>query len=195
MSDSVRPHRQKPTRLPCPWDSLGKNTGVGCHFLLQCRKLKSESEVTQSCLTLSDPMDCSLPNFSVHGIFQARVLEWGALAFSSINHVYLHRSYATFSPYLLIFEYRVKHTIHWEICCKPFPSGSGWKRCSFKSSNRREVMKQSWCLVDIFKVSLPLFRKYKETHGYPGRKWWKSLYLCSLMNSKFLHKEAKRTFK
>ena len=65
-----------------PWDSPGKNTGVGCHFLLQCMKVKSESEVTQSCPTLSDPMDCSPPGSSVHGIFQARVLEWGAIAFS-----------------------------------------------------------------------------------------------------------------
>ena len=77
MSDSVRPHRRQPTRLLCPWDSPGKNTGVGCHFLLQCMKVKSVSEVAQSCLTLSDPMDCSLPGSSVHGIFQARVLEWG----------------------------------------------------------------------------------------------------------------------
>ena len=68
--------------LPCPWDSPGKNTGVGCHFLLQCMKVKSESEVAQLCPTLSDPMDCSLPGSSVHGIFQARVLEWGAIAFS-----------------------------------------------------------------------------------------------------------------
>ena len=81
MSDSVRPHRRQPTRLPHPWDSPGKNTGVGCHFLLQCMKVKSESEVTQSCLTLSNPMDCSPPGSSVHGIFQARVLEWGAIAF------------------------------------------------------------------------------------------------------------------
>ena len=80
--DSVRPYRQQPTRLPHPWDSPGKNTGVGCHFLLQCMKVKSESEVAQSCPTLSDPMDCSLPGSSVHGIFQARVLEWGAIAFS-----------------------------------------------------------------------------------------------------------------
>ena len=80
MSDSVRPQRQQPTRLPCPWDSPGKNTGVGCHFLLQC--VKSESEVVQSCPTLSDPMDCSLPGSSVHGVFQARVLKWGAIAFS-----------------------------------------------------------------------------------------------------------------
>ena len=82
MSDSVRPHRRQPTRVPRPWDSPGKNTGVGCHFLLQCRKVKSESEVAQSCPTLSDPMDYSLPGSSVHGIFQARVLEWGAIAFS-----------------------------------------------------------------------------------------------------------------
>ena len=84
MSNSVWPHRRPPTRLPCPWDSPGKNTGVGCHFLLQCMKVKSESQVAQSCLTLRDPMDCSLPGFSVHGIFQARVLEWGALAFSGL---------------------------------------------------------------------------------------------------------------
>ena len=84
MSNSVRPHRRQPTRLPRPWDSQGKNTGVGCHFLLQCMKMKSESEVAQSCLTPSDPMDCSLPDSSVHGIFRARVLEWGAIAFSAI---------------------------------------------------------------------------------------------------------------
>ena len=75
-------HRQKPTMLPHPWDSPGKNTGVGCHFLLQCMKVKSESEDAQSCPTLCDPMDCSLPGSSIHGILQARVLEWGAIAFS-----------------------------------------------------------------------------------------------------------------
>ena len=69
-----------------PWDSPGKSTGVGCHFLLQCMKVKSESEVAQSCPTLSDPMDCCLPGSSVHGIFQARVLEWGAIAFSCFDH-------------------------------------------------------------------------------------------------------------
>ena len=82
MSNSVRPHRRQPTRLPRPWDSPGKNTGVGCHFLLQCMKVKSESEVAQLCPTLSDPVDCSLPGSSVHGIFQARALEWAAIAFS-----------------------------------------------------------------------------------------------------------------
>ena len=84
LSDSVQPHRWQSTRLSRPWDSPGKNTGVGCHFLLQCMKMKSQSEVTQSCPTLRDPMDCSLPGSSVRGIFQARVLEWGATAFSLV---------------------------------------------------------------------------------------------------------------
>ena len=79
VSDSVRPHRRQPIRLPHPWDSPGKNTGGGCHFLLQCMKVKMESEVSQSCPTLSDPRDCSLPGSSIHGIFQARVLEWVAI--------------------------------------------------------------------------------------------------------------------
>ena len=83
MSDSVQPHRWQPTRLRHPWDSPGKNTGVGCHFLLQCMKGKSESDVTQLCPTLCDPKDCSLPGSSVHSIFQARVLEWVASAFST----------------------------------------------------------------------------------------------------------------
>ena len=79
LSHSVWPHRQQPTRLPHPWDSPGKNTGVGCHFLLRCMKVKSEREVTRSCPTFGDPMDCNLPGSSVHGIFQARVLEWVAI--------------------------------------------------------------------------------------------------------------------
>ena len=83
MSDSERPHRQQPTWLPGPWASPGKNTGVGCHFLLHRMKVKSGSEVAQPRPTLRPPMDCSLPGSSVHGIFQARrVLEWGAIAFS-----------------------------------------------------------------------------------------------------------------
>ena len=85
MSDSVRPYRQQPTRLLCPWDSPGKNTGVGCHFLLRCMKVKSESEVAESCPTLSNPMDSGPPGSSVHGISQARVLEWGAIAFSDVH--------------------------------------------------------------------------------------------------------------
>ena len=81
----MRLHRRQPTtRLLCPWDSPGENTGVGCHFLLQFMKVKSESEVAQSCPTLRDPTDHSPPGSSVHGIFQARVLEWSAIAFSAI---------------------------------------------------------------------------------------------------------------
>ena len=88
VSNSVRPHRRQPTRLFCPQGFPGKNTGVGCHFLLQCMKVKNQSEVAQSCPTLSDPMDCSPPGSSIQGIFQARVLEWGAIAFSGIKHYY-----------------------------------------------------------------------------------------------------------
>ena len=85
VSDSAEPQIWQPIRLPCPWDSPGKNTGVGCHFLLQCMKVKSESEVVLSCPPPSDPVDCSPPGSSVHGIFQARILEWVAIAFSEID--------------------------------------------------------------------------------------------------------------
>ena len=114
MSNSVRPHRWQLTRLPCPWDSPGKNTGVGCHFLLQCRKVKSESEVNQSCSTLSDPMDYSLPGFSTHGIFQARVLEWVTTAFSALRpHIFIFNSFIfylffpVFELCFLCFYYRI----------------------------------------------------------------------------------------
>ena len=109
---TLQPHRRQPTRLPRPWDSPGKNTGVGYHFLLQCMKVKSESEVTQSCPTLSDPMDCSLTGSSVHGIFQARVLEWGAIAIT---------------PQILIFNsmYEKYHCINFfwlhPKACRTFP--------------------------------------------------------------------------
>ena len=93
MSDSVRPHRRQPIRLRHHWDSPGKNTGMGFHFLLQCMKVKSESEVGQLCLTVSNPMGCSLPGSSIHGIFQARVLEWGAIAFSIATPCSLKLSY------------------------------------------------------------------------------------------------------
>ena len=82
MSDSVRPQRRQPTRLPRPWDSPGKNTGVRLPFPSPMHESETESEVTQLCPTLSNPMGCSLPDSSIHGIFQARVLEWGAIAFS-----------------------------------------------------------------------------------------------------------------
>ena len=106
MSDSVRPHRWQPTRLPRPWDSPGKNTGVGCHFLLQCMKVKSESEVGQLSPTLSDPMDYSLPGSSTHGIFQARVLEWVAIDFSGCDGTRYHNlSFLFFFFFLILFYF------------------------------------------------------------------------------------------
>ena len=121
MSDSVRPHRRQPTRLPRPWDSPGKNTGVGCHFLPQCMKVKGESEVAQSCLTLSNPMDCSLPGSSVQEIFQARVLEWGAIAFSP--------SKTRSSPSLSIWETALYHNpapSEIQHCFNLYPCNSHW---------------------------------------------------------------------
>ena len=83
-------------QVPPSLEFSGKNTGVGCHFLLQCMKMKSESEVAQSCPTLSDPIDCSLPGSSIHGIFQARVLEWGAIAFSDVLYLVCFSSVSFF---------------------------------------------------------------------------------------------------
>ena len=102
MSDPVRPHRQQPTRMPCPWDSLGKNTVVGCHFLLQCMKVKSESEVAQLCRTLSDTMDCSLPGSSAHGGFPGKNAGVGC-------HFLLQGIFVTqgWNPCLL-------HLLHWQ---------------------------------------------------------------------------------
>ena len=91
----MRPHRQQPTSLPRPWDSPGKNTGVGCHFLLQCMKVKSEREVAQSCPTLCDPMDCSPPGSSVCGIFQATVLEWAAISLGHLPNLGLEHASPT----------------------------------------------------------------------------------------------------
>ena len=128
MSNSVQPQRWQPTRLPrpCPWDSPGKNNGMGCHFLLQCMKVKSESEVAQSCPNLSDPMDCSLAGSSNHGIFQARILECVASAFSSICmyitcilYMYIHIIYVY---YMYIYIAQLCPTL-----CKPMdysPPGS-----------------------------------------------------------------------
>ena len=119
MSNSVRPHRPQPTRLPCPWDSPGKNTGVGCHFLLQSMKVKSESEVAQSFPALSDPMDCSLPGSSLHGIFQARVLGWGVIAFSDDQprqHIKKQRHYlANKGPSSQGYGFSSGHVWMWEL--------------------------------------------------------------------------------
>ena len=114
VSDSVRPQRWQPTRLRRPWDSPGKNTGVGCHCLLQCMKMKSESEVAQSCPTPSDPMDCSPPGSSVDGIFQARVLEWVAIALSDHYAVQLMLT-QYFKPTIVQFKtFLNKHNLNIE---------------------------------------------------------------------------------
>ena len=133
MSDSVRPHRRQLTRLRRPWDSPSKNTGVGCHFLLQCMKVKSESEVAQSCPPLGDPTDCSLPGSSVRGIFQARVPVWGAIAFSRKQlsaaqfakisiHGHDHAKYICFIA--LIYSHNIVLIFNWlpllHISCKIF---------------------------------------------------------------------------
>ena len=96
-------------QAPHPWDSPGKNTGVSCHFLLQCMKVKSETEVAKSCPTLSDPMDCSLPGSSVHGIFQARALEWGAIAFSDTGYTFSYLTAFTLSMLLKTREVKKTH--------------------------------------------------------------------------------------
>ena len=138
MSNSVQPHRRQPTRLPHPWDSPGKNNGVGCHFLLQCMKVKSESEVPQSYPTLSDPMDCSLPGSSVYGIFQARVLKWGAIAFSSLYQIRsVSQWYLTLcnpmncsKPGLHVHHQLPEFTqthVHWEKAMAPHSSTLAWK--------------------------------------------------------------------
>ena len=115
------PIERQPTRLPHPWDSPGKNTGVGCHFLLQCRKVKSESEVAQSCPTLRDPMDCSLPGSSIHGIFQARVLEWVAIAFSGCTIMLQYKSISCFSHVQLF-------ATPWTVTCQaPLSMGFSWQ--------------------------------------------------------------------
>ena len=131
----MQPHRRQPTRLPRPWDSQGKNTGVGCHFLLQCMKMKSEREVTQSCPTLRDPMDCSLPGSSIHGIFQARVLEWGAITFSE------NKASRELFQILKSDAVKVLQSLCWQIW-KTQQGPQDWKRSVFipipKKSNAKE---------------------------------------------------------
>ena len=128
MSDSVRPHGLQPSRLLCPWDSPGKNIGVGCHFLLQCMKVKSESEVAQLCPTLRDPMDCSLPGSSVHGIFQARVLEWVAIEATIIvvsNFVSYY--YVYYWPVFIIKMEGRNILVCFTNCCMSSVQNSAWR--------------------------------------------------------------------
>ena len=145
MSNSVRPHRRQPTRLQCPWDSPGKNTGVGCHFLLQCVKVKSESEVAQSCPTLRDPMDHSLPGSSIHGILQARVLEWGAIAFSNDQprqHIKKQRHYfANKCSSSQSFGFSSSHVWMWELDYKESRVLKYW---CFWTMGFRRLLRVSW---------------------------------------------------
>ena len=121
VSNSVRPHWWHPSRLPRPWDSPGRNTGVGCHFLLRCMKVKSESEVAQPCPTLSDPMDCSPPGFSIHGICQAGVLEWVAIAcYFFVDIIIFKKNIFGKFPTVILFQiflpflhWALKLQIHW----------------------------------------------------------------------------------
>ena len=102
----MQPHRRQPTRLPCPWDSPGKNTGVGCHFLLQCMKVKVKS---LSRVWLLATHGLQPTRLLVHGIFQARVLEWGAVAFSedfhAINSKYTLKCVASWAKLTLIIKH------------------------------------------------------------------------------------------
>ena len=164
MSDSVRPHRRQPTRLPRPWDSPGKNT-----FLLQCMKVKSESEDAQSCLTLSDPMDCSPPGSSIHGIFQARVLEWGATAFSAWK-VWgkakpLRMGAETFSSGPALFLL-LTHSGHTPLSCSDCPDASCSSVCS---SSFLQLACSSLCIDDQFLLSLRycLLHLGKDLHPSP----------------------------
>ena len=158
----MRPHRWQPTRHPHPWDSPGKNTGVGCHFLLQCMEVKSESEVTQSCLTLSDPMDHSLPGPSGHGIFQARVLEWGAIGFSSVQF-----SCSVMSDSLLPHGLQpTRHPHPWDSPGKNTGVGCHFLLQCMKVKSESEVAQSCPTLSDPMDCSLP----GSSIHGiFPGK--------------------------
>ena len=138
MSDSVQPHRRQPTRLPRPGDSPGKNTGVGCHFLLQCMKVKSESEVAQLCPTLSDPMDCSTPGSSIHGMFQARVLEWVTSAFSNTTLGYHYFEFYLYRLVLPVSELHINKLIQ-----QGLANYSSWAKPTLTPSFESKVLEHS----------------------------------------------------
>ena len=174
MSDSVRPHRRQPTRLPCPWDSPGKNTGVGCHFLLQCVKVKSEREVAQSFLTLSDPMDCSLPGSSVHGIFQTRVLESMQIYF--LSHCdYLCFSFSTLPAPLP----SPPHRTVWGFLPEWVPWSPSWYGAVC-------LWFDAWLVVSavLFLVSISLRSHIKSGLDYVPPPFFKSLFLYCCINIK-----------
>ena len=135
MSDSVRPLRLQPSRLHCSWDSSGKNTGVGCRFLLQCMKVK-KWKWDHSCATLCNPMDCSPLGSSAHGIFQARVLEWGAIAFSATPSIISCYSYS-------VSNWRIPDFLPLEMghlaITKECPGGAGVKNLPANAGDTKDV--------------------------------------------------------
>ena len=157
MSDSVRPQRWQPTRLPRPWDSPSKNTGVGCHFPLQCMKVKSESEVAQSCPTLRDPMDCSLPGSSIHGIFQARVLEWGAIAFSAFLGtilIFISQNSVHPRPFLWFSPLRRASPTPGPLNCTPLPESE--PAGPARLGPYQDPSEPAWSYVRSHRLFLPL---------------------------------------
>ena len=156
MSD-LWPHRQQPTRLHRPWDSPGKNTGVGCHFLLQCIKVKSESKVAQSCQTLLDPMDHSLPGSSIHGILHARVLEGGATAFSfCCCHIMIRiSSYFNIFTWIMISSSSVQNILHQ----KTLDKSAKKKKKGLNKFLRKFLMKSEFNLSIVLSVDFRDFSR------------------------------------
>ena len=176
MSDSVPPHRQEAPRLPRPWDSPGKNTGVDCHFLLQHMKVKSESEVTQSCLTVSDPMDCSPRNALNHpkpspGILRDRILPptWlsGFSSVQSFSHVWLFVTLWTAAhqaPLSLGFSRQE----YWSWL--PFPLSHAWKwKVKVKSLSRVRLLATPWTAAHQAPPSM----------GFARQEYWSGVPLPS----------------
>ena len=177
MSDSVWSHRRQPTRLPRPWDSPGKNTGVGCHFLLQCMEVKSESEVAQSCPTPSDPMDCSPPGPSIHGIFQARVLEWVALAFSTFSSAAAAAKSLQSCPTLF-------DPIHGSPRGSPVPGilqarTLEWVAISFSNAWKWKVKVKSLSRVRLLAILWTAAHQVPLPMGFSRQEYWSGLPLPS----------------
>ena len=172
MSDSVWPQRWQPIRLPRPWDSLGKNTGVGCHFFLQCMKVKSESEVAQLCPTVRDPMNCSLPGSPVHGIFQARVLEWGAIAFSRNSLLYALKLTQYCKPTLFPLKTTQNKGID-DWLTKEQEAKAVWIKSGFKSLvlSVPHIVISNWLLLHL--IDFKIFVKWKYRYYI---YWKKSTY-------------------
>ena len=170
MSDSVRPHRQQPTRLPRPWDSPGKNTGVGCHCLLQCAKVKSESEVAQPSPTLSDPMDCSPPGSSVHGILQARALERAAMAFSLMENRYMY-AYC-WIPMLFTWNYH-----HMLLEYTPIQNKMLKKEAALKRNSTSFYY--TWYIINIIIIKQICYKHYNTIYHVI---YYSIIYVCHIIH-------------